>query len=179
MKSIQLIQHLLDAGHSKELRDEIVDHVGKSTPRMKALMHFFFHDEWRYNQRASWAVMHVTLKQPQLAKPYYQKMIDNLSKPKHDAVVRNTLRIFEDNPIPEEIEGQLMDLCFGYLINQKEANAIRVFSMTVLLKIVQKYPELAFELKETLEDQLTYEVSAAFKSRGKKTLKALKSMDID
>ena len=89
------------------------------------------------------------------------------------------MRIFEDNDIPESIEGQLMDKCFGYLIDLKVANAIRVFSMTILLKIVQKYPELAFELRETLEDQLNYEVSAAFRSRSRKTLKALKSMNLD
>lgn len=179
MKPLEVIQDLLDAGHSKELRDEMVDYVGNSATRMKALMHFFFHDEWRYNQRASWAVMHVTIKQPQLAEPYYKRLAENLNEPKHDAVVRNTLRIFQDNDIPESIEGELMDKCFGYLIDTKVANAVRVFSMTVLLKIVRKYPELAFELRETLEDQLTYEVSAAFKSRGQKTLKALKSMDID
>jgi len=179
VKPKDVIQDLLDAGHSKELRDEIVNYVGKSPKRMKALMYYFFHDEWRYNQRASWAMMHVTMKQPQLAMPYYQQLLDNLNDPKHDAVVRNTLRIFEDNPIPEFLEGELMDKCFAYLLNQKEANAIRIFSMTVLLKIVKKYPELAFELRETLEDQLTYEVSAGFKSRATRTLKALKSMNID
>jgi len=179
LKPKEVIQDLLDAGHSTVLRDEIVDYVGKSAPRMKALMYFFFHDEWIYNQRASWAVMHVTIKQPQLTEPYYERLIENLNEPKHDAVVRNTLRIFQDNAIPESIEGELMDKCFDYLIDTKAANAVRVFSITVLLKIVQKYPELAFELRETLEDQLTYEVSAAFKSRGQKTLKVLKSLALD
>lgn len=179
MKPIEVIQDLLDAGHSKELRDEIVDYVGNSKSRMKALMHFFFHEEWRYNQRASWAMMHVTQKQPQLAKPYLKKLVDNLDEPQHDAIVRNTLRIFEDHPIPESLEGRLMDKCFAYLLDVKVANAIRVFSMTVLLKIVQKYPELAFELKETLEDQMTYEVTAAFKSRATRTLTALKKMNLD
>jgi len=179
LKPVEVIQDLLDTGHSKELRDEIVDYVGNSKPRMKALMHFFFHEEWRYNQRASWAMMHVTQKHPQLAKPYLEKMVDNLDEPQHDAIVRNTLRIFEDHPIPESLEGRLMDKCFAYLLDVKVANAIRVFSMTVLLKIVQKYPELAFELKETLEDQMTYEVTAAFKSRATRTLTALKKMNID
>jgi len=179
LKPIIVIQDLLDAGHSKELRDEIVDYVGNSKSRMKALMHFFFHEEWRYNQRASWAMMHVTQKHPHLAKPYLEKMVDNLDKPQHDAIVRNTLRIFEDYPIPESLEGRLMDKCFAYLIDLKVAVAIRIFSMTVLLKIVQKYPELAFELRETLEDQMTYEVTSGFKGRANKTLKALKSINID
>lgn len=176
MSSKQHIKDLLDAGHSKELRDEIVSYVGVSKEKMKSLMSFFFHDEWRYNQRASWAVMHVVLQQPKLVNPYLEKLISNLDEPKHDAVVRNTLRIFQDHTIPEEIEGQLMDKCFAYLLDMKQAVAIRVFSMTVLVKIIAKYPELAFELKEILEDQLTYENTAGFKSRATKTLKQLKSI---
>ncbi len=172
----QDIQDYLDAGHSRVIRDEIINYVGKSAAKMKTLMSFFFHDEWRYNQRAAWPVLHISLKEPQLIKPYLAKLVSNLDKPKHDAVVRNTIRIFEDIHIPESVEGPLMDKCFAYLIDRKQAIAIRCFSMTVLGKIVDKYPELAFELKDILENELTYDASAGFKSRAKRTLKAISKL---
>lgn len=178
MSAKQDIQDYLDAGHSRVIRDEIVTYVGKSVVKMKALMSYFFHDEWRYNQRAAWPVLHISLKEPQLIKPYLDQLVSNLDEPKHDAVVRNSIRIFEDIPIPESVEGKLLDKCFEYLLDQKQAIAIRCFSMSVLGKLVTKYPELAFELKEILEDQLTYDVSAGFKVRAKRTLKAIAKMDI-
>lgn len=179
MSAKQVIQDNLDKGHSREIRDEIVSYIGKSSAKMKALMSFFFHDEWRYNQRAAWPVLHISLQQPQLIKPYLAKLVANLEEPKHDAVVRNSIRIFEDIDIPESIEGQLMDRCFAYLIDRKQAIAIRCFSMSVLAKIVDKYPELAFELKDILENELTYDVSAGFKVRAKRTLKAISKLKIE
>jgi len=174
----QDILKYLDAGHSRMLRDEIISYVGKSASKMKALMSFFFHEEWRYNQRASWAVLHLCLIEPQLIKPYLPQLVSNLDKPKHDAIVRNTIRIFVEVPIPESIEGELLDKCFAYLLDQKQAIAIRCFSMSVLAKLVLKYPELAFELKDILEDQLTYDVSAGFKVRARRTLKAITKMNL-
>lgn len=178
MSSKQDIQKYLEAGHSRVIRDEIVDYVGKSAPRMKALMSFFFHDEWRFNQRAAWPVLHICLREPQLVKPYLARLVSNLDEPKHDAVVRNTIRIFVEVPIPEILEGELLDKCFAYLLDQKQAIAIRCFSISVLAKLVDKYPELAFELKEILEDQLTYDASAGFKVRAKRTLKAIAKMKL-
>ena len=47
--------------------------------------------------------------------------------------------------------------------------------MSVLLKIVRRYPELKQELKQLIEDQMPFG-SAGFVSRGKRVLKALESV---
>ncbi len=173
MSSTDDIKAYLDAGHSKELRNQIVSYVGKSKSKMKQLMHFFFHDEWRYNQRASWAVSHIALRHPSLLDPYLSQMVKDLDTPKHDAVKRNTLRIFEDVDIPENLSGELLDKCMDYLVDPKQAIAIRCFSITVIDKIVQGFPELAPEIIEIINDQLDYPQSAGFKVRAKRTLKSL------
>ena len=179
MTSKEQIQEYLDAGHSKELRDDIIDYVGNSKVKMKSLMSFFFHDEWRYNQRAAWAVSHIGIKNPTLLKPYLDRMVKQMSLPKHDAVVRNTLRIFEDINIPEEIEGELLDKCMNYLVDTKQAVAIRCFSMTVIDKIVSRFPELAPEVIEIINDQLEHPCTAGFKVRAKRTLHSMNKLVVE
>lgn len=176
MSSYTDIQAFLDAGHSKELRNQIVAYIGKSKSKMKQLMTFFFHDEWRYNQRASWAVARIASIHPNLLDPYLSQMVKDLESPKHDAVKRNTLRIFEDIDVPETLEGELLDKCMAYLVDPKQAIAIRCFSITVIDKIVQRFPELAPEVIEIINDQLDYPQSAGFKVRAKRTLKSLNKL---
>ena len=126
------IQRLLEKGHSSALRDEIVRYVGNSPKRMKALMHFFFHEKLQYCQRSSWPVGHIGLKYPDLVRPYAHQMIEVMDNPQHDAVVRNILRIYEEVEIPEDVEGPLCDKCFEFIENPKYAVAIRAFALTVL-----------------------------------------------
>jgi len=176
LSSREQIKTYLDAGHSKELRDEIVAYVGESKSKMKQLMTFFFHKEWRYNQRSSWAVAHLASIHPHLLSPYLPQMVKGLETPKHDAVIRNTLRIFEDIVIPEDLEGELLDSCMNFLVDLKQAIAIRCFSITVIDKIVQRFPELAPEVIEIINDQLDYPQSAGFKVRARRALKSLQTL---
>ncbi len=166
------IKSLLDQGHSVILRNEIVDYVGKSSARMKALMSFFFHEEWCYNQRASWTLSFIAKKHPLLIAPYLPQMVHNLEDAKHDAVIRNTLRLFEDIPIPEEVEGLLLDKCFQYVRSPQYAIAIRCFSITVLGKIALKYPDIKGEVIAELNEHLPHG-SAGFKVRARRVIKLL------
>lgn len=169
MKEKAHIQALLDKGHSKELRNEIVEYVGNSKRRMKALMFFFFHESIQYNQRSSWSVGMIGVSNYKMVEPHLEDMVKVLDKPKHDAVVRNVLRIFDDMPIPENLEGILCDKCFEYVENPKYAVALRAFGLTVLQKIARSYPELQSELVALVKEKMPTG-SAAFKVRGRRVL---------
>jgi hypothetical protein len=102
-------------------------------------------------------------------------MILALQVPRSDAVKRCIIGILQDADIPEVEEGILADRCFQFLNSAKETIAVKVFSMTVLFRIVKKYPELKMELKESIQSQLPFG-SAGFKNRGQKVLKALEKI---
>ncbi len=101
------IRNALSEGHSKEIRDQIVFYVGHDPQRMKELMDCFFDKNIQLNQRSSWPLGIIGRRKPQLLEPYHQQLMDNLDQPLHDAVIRNTVRIYEDIFIPESIEGEL------------------------------------------------------------------------
>lgn len=110
---------------------------------------------------------------PKLIQPHLKTVLAHLKKPGiHDAVKRNTIRLLQFIDIPKRFHGQVADICFAYLQNNREAVAIRVFSMSVLHQIARQNPELKHELKIIIEDQMPYG-SAAFSSRGRKILKDL------
>lgn len=173
MSAKEHIRSLLDQGHSKELRNQIIDFVGHSKSRMKALMHFFFHEKIRYNQRSSWAVGEIGVAEFKMVEPYVEQMISAMSEHKHDAIVRNVLRIFEDVDIPEEIEGPICDQCFRYVSDPSYAIAIRAFALSVLHRIVKKHPDLQSELIAIIEEHLPHG-TAAFKVRSRRILSDLR-----
>lgn len=170
MSPREQIEQLLEQGHSKVLRDEIVNYIGDSKVRMKALMHFFFHENWRLNQRASWPVGLIGTEKPNLLSPFVEQMLDNLQTAKHDAVIRNTIRTFQYMEVSEDVEGKLYDICMNYLIDLKQAVAIRCFSMVVLSNIARKHSALQEELVTVVREFYEHG-TAGYKSRARKIFK--------
>ncbi|MFK8103084.1 MAG: hypothetical protein AB8G15_11185 [Saprospiraceae bacterium] len=158
--------------HSKKQAVRLADFVGKNTTRFAALMELFLRDNLVVCQRSSWVVIHAVQQYPSLISPYLEEMIDNLDKEVHSAVKRNTVRIFQDIAIPEELLGKAVDVCFRLLDDPQEAIAVRVFSMQVLYNACLREPDLKDELRITIESHLEFG-SSGFISRGKKILKAL------
>lgn len=160
--------------HSAENRDLITSWIGTSEERCQELIHLFLTDEnLRVCQRAAWPLMHLAQKQRHLVLPYYVDFIDNLENAKHDAVIRNTLRILQDEKIPESHEGKLYELCFEYLCSISQPIAIKVFGMSILGNIAQKFPELKEELIAEIEYQYPHG-SKGFQARSKRVLKNLR-----
>lgn len=160
----------LTRNHSKTGRDRIVSYIQDDADKFARLFDLFKNGEQRIAQRASWSVSYCAEKFPGLIFPYCCDMVDYLRKPGiHDSIKRNTLRIFQDIAIPVEQEEGLLELCFGYLIDKKEAVAIRVFAMQVLANLSKKYPEIKNELGILIADELPY-AKPAFVSRGRKIL---------
>ncbi|MEM6699078.1 MAG: hypothetical protein AAF599_11820 [Bacteroidota bacterium] len=155
--------------HSKAQALRISEYIGTSAERFDELMQCFFADDWRTNQCAAYTLNHVVDQQPALFAPYVEKSIENLKTPKHDAVKRNTLRIFQYYDVPEKLQGVLVDLAFNFLASPKEPIAVRVFSMNVIFNVAKKEPDLLHELKILIEEGMP-NGSAGFKSRGRKIL---------
>jgi len=158
--------------HSKRQTEKIARYIGNDKKRFAQLVKLFLEDEYRVVQRAAWIMSYCAEQQPQLIKPYLEKLLNNLEKPGlHDAVKRNTLRIFEAVDIPVKLQGKLVDICFRTLASQEPA-AMKAYSITILLNICKKETDLKNELKLVIESLMPYD-SAAVKSRGRKALREL------
>lgn len=170
------IKEVLLKEHSKLNTMQLVNYIGNDKKLFMELMELFLNGEYKVTQRAAWVVSYASIAYPHLIKPYMRKLIDKLKEPKiHDAVKRNIVKIWESIDIPEEVSGEVYDICFGYLRSIDEPIAVKAFSITIVGKIAKQYPELKQELKPTIEDMMPFG-TAAIVVRGKKLLKELQKV---
>lgn len=169
------IREALLEEHSKKQTERIARYIGSDQKRFAQLIKLFLEGEYRVVQRAAWVMSYCAERHPELVMPYLEKLLDNLDNTKlHDAVKRNTLRIFEVIDIPEKLQGKLVDICFRTLSGQDPV-AMKAYSITILLNICREEPDLKNELRLVIEELMPYG-SAAVKSRGRKALKELEKI---
>lgn len=167
------LQDLLLQEHSKTQCLKIVQWIGRDPQRFGELVRLFLQPDKKIQQRAAWPLSYTVQAHPALIQPYIGKLIRNLEKPGlPDAVKRNTVRIFQEIRVPERFRGRMMNTCFQYISAPDEKPAVKAFSLTVLEKLAEDYPEIKPELKLIIEDRWDLE-SAAFRSRARKLLKKL------
>jgi len=157
--------------HSKDTCTAIVNWVGSNQKRFDELFQLFLNDEPVVIQRAAWPLSYAVIAHPKLISKHFGKLLKNLDQPLlHDAVKRNTMRLLQYIEIPKRYQGTVMNRCFDYIISPSEKPTVKAFSLTVLQKLSNHYPEIKQELKTIIEDRWDIE-SAAFKSRARKILK--------
>lgn len=167
------IKEALLQEHSKTQTQKITDYIGNDPKRFKELIELFLGDHNRITQRAAWALSYCAEKFPHLIDPYQTRLLEKLVKPnQHDAIKRNILRNWVHYMPPEDLWGELFDICYAFARSKDEAGAIRAFSIYILGNIAMKYPELASEVEVLIED-LKPIGTPAILSSGKKVLKKL------
>ena len=76
--------------------------------------------------------------------------------------------------IPVEHEGEVLNAAFDRLANTALPIAVRVNWMQIVYNLSKKYPEIAYELRGIIENEIL-NGKPAFKSRGGKILADMKS----
>ena len=159
--------------HSKKQAVLIANYIGNNQDRFDMLMHLFLTDEYRVTQRAAYAISHCTDRHLNLVIPHLPAMVEYLKdKNAHIAVRRNIVRILSQIDLPEDLMGTVATLCFDFIIDPKEAVAVKIYSMEVLYNLTLKEPGLKEELVLVIEENMAYG-SAGIRSRGNKILKKL------
>lgn len=168
------IRDEIEREHSKENALRIASYAVQSKKYFKELMDCYTDTDYRISQRAAWSVSWAAKNKPAMIEPYIAVLVKRLQEPDvHPAVIRNAVRILEDIAIPEQFHGEVMNACFGFIETPSTPAAIKAFSLTVLFNLTKQYPEIKPELKLIIEERWNTE-TAAFRSRGRKILSAIK-----
>jgi hypothetical protein len=166
---------LSDKTQSKAMALRVSDYACTSEKQFNELMACFTSDDNKLAQRAAWSMRWAAEKRPDLIIPHVGSLVKQLNRVDvHDAVIRNSLKVLECVVnIPEEYHGAVLDACFGLLSDRKTPIAIKVFSMSLLFKLSNHYPEIKNELRLIVQENMELE-TAAFRSRGRKILQAIR-----
>ncbi len=171
-----MLNELVKRPHNKQTINEIIEFIGHDAKLFEELMVHFLGNNLRITQLTSWVVGHIGEKQPQLIAPYHQQMVEQLRHDdRHNAIRRNIVRLYQFVPIPELIEGELYDICMGFILDPKEAIAVKAFSMRVCELIAVKYQELIPELSDAIQNCMI-DASSGIKNRGSHTLRRLEKL---
>ncbi len=161
--------------HSKKQCDAIAKWVGNSQQRFDDLFNLFAGKESKVTQRASWPLSYCVESFPFLIIKNIPQLIEKLRTPLvHNAIKRNSTRLLLFVDIPDEFQGEVMDICFSYLSSPSEAVATKANAMYILARLAKEYPDIVPEIRLILEDQ-QYAASAGFAAAIRKTLKQLPS----
>lgn len=160
--------------HSKELSEEIADHLIMKPDRISEFLELLESQEELVHQRAAWVLASLSDKAPKLLIPHYEHLLNIALLDRHDAVKRNILRIFQWVQVPESLQGKLLEISFSCLLDPSQPTAIRVYSMQCIYTNAVKYPEILEELRISIEEFLP-NASKGFQSRGRKILSAIHS----
>ncbi len=169
---MDIAAYLLNA-NSRKAWDVVANYIGDDPERFSVFMNGFLGDDVKLVKASGQVFGSIVEKRPHLLPPYFGKVIANLSKHPIPMVKRNVMRILQWVTIPEEYETDLLDIGFAYLQDAEEAIAIKAFTMTVLRRICERYPELANELILQIEIIVNANLSAGLTNRGQHELKKL------
>lgn len=172
------IQTLLLQDRSKEHMLYIVDYIGTDQRLLKELVSSVMSEDSQLAFRAAWTLGHVADQRQNDLSPFLGDLLDEFFEPRHPTIERCLLKVLEAvDQLPEDRFTEIVDHLFGLITDNSAMIAARAFSMTVLLKHLKPYPELLLELKESILSCMDYG-TAAYTSRGRRTLKALKKLGI-
>ena len=159
------------AEHSKAQADKIVQYVSCDKKRFNELMKIFLEGQALEQQRAGWPLSYCVEAKPEWVMPHLGKLLKLLErKDVHNAVTRNIVRALQHITIPEAYQGEVMNLCFGFIEDPQQLAAIKAFSLTILERLAIAYPDIVPELKLIIEERWPHE-TPAFHSRARKILK--------
>lgn len=156
-------------------KDLFIREVGKSEQRFSSLLNLALYDKDPLAWRAAWILDGAAEVSPEIALNHIRQIVQRLPEINSGGTIRSLLRLLCRYNIPEEEQGLLIDLCFGYMVSELYPVAVKVHAMQIIYNHCLLYPELKDELKTVIEDQVSNN-SVGFKSRGMRIIRQLERL---
>lgn len=167
------IRRILLGSPTRAKLSQLSDNLGDNKAAFKEIVEIYCAGPYRITHRAAHVMEGICRRYPGLIRPHLKGLIRQLQTPQASvSLKRNTIRLFQFIEIPPAVRGDVLDLCFDFLQDKREPIAVKVFSMSVIVRIAEDEPDLLRELKVIIEDQLPYS-GPAFRSRASKVLETI------
>lgn len=191
MTKVELTKALESGRISTPRRDEIVNDILQSTNAVALtghLLQLVFEEDKTDLWQSSWVFDNVMRKRLSLLLPHIEIFCSSLTSLHSESVIRPmahtceslVLQYFKkrDVKVIQTLDTlhleKIAEACFDWLIGEYKV-ASKVFAMTSLFYLGEKFDWIRPELKQVIEQQIA-NGSAGFKSRGSKTLVLLKNL---
>ncbi len=148
----ELIRTLQKDGSSKNL-ERLAGHIIENKIPLDSLLDLL--DQPRpVPMRFMWMVGGLCVHEPKIVSTCVEKFYlkrNDIKFPNYD---RSLAKMFFHAGIPEELEGEIINELFKWLMDPKISVSTKHYALLTLNNSVIKFPELKTELKVVIEDQL-------------------------
>jgi hypothetical protein len=125
-----------------------------------------------FNARAMWIFELMCTENDTIFNQYLDKLAAFFPNSNNEAVNRMIGKLLMLKDVPEKYEGEVLNTAFERLVDKKLPIAVRVNCMQIVFNLSKKYPEIEFELRGIIENEIAHGMPA-FKNRGGKILQQL------
>lgn len=141
---------------SKMLIDSAVNLLCEKPDDYAALLELVDEAVGPKSQRAARAASHAIVEFPDLFGAFVPRIINSLLETRDESVKFHLLRTFAEGPLPtdEDLRDALSSFCFDALESATKKIAIKVYSVIILSKLTDEFPELKPELAMIFRRQL-------------------------
>ena len=133
-----------------------------------------FSDNYKISMKASWVIVHYCKKNNSFIQKHLDFILEKLKTSNNSSVKRNMIKIFAEYSDFNNIKnlGLLVDICFRFFNNPKDAIAVRAFCLDVLMKISSLEPDIITEIKQSIEFNFD-NYSTGLKNKAKKVIQLI------
>jgi hypothetical protein len=124
---------------------EMVSYLEANPAEFEQAIKLAIEDVPRYSWRATWLLWSCMVDNDSRVSAYLKEIIDRLPG-KCDNHQRELLKILQRMELTEECEGQLFDISFKIWENTGNQQSVRYNALKLILKIVEKHPDLSNEV---------------------------------
>ncbi|PRZ00094.1 hypothetical protein [Marinilabilia salmonicolor] len=129
---------------------QVVDYLFSSPEEIPQLIGLTKHRKKKTAWRAAWVIDHLNMQKPGVVAPFYPEIIQILKSTSFDGVRRSLLKVMLGAPVEKRDDGELLDLCFRWIVSPDIPIAVRVYSMQYVHDLLPEYPELKNEFRHSL-----------------------------
>ncbi len=165
----EMIHSLADS--SGEERRAWIEYIVDQDIALADLVEILYCD-YKTAMRFSWIIGSLCEIDSKRVFPVVQQIFRNRERIKIPNFDRSMAKMFYLAGIPDELEGEAVDIMFAWMLDPKILVSTKNFSLFALYNTCLNYGELKNELKVVIEDQLDKN-SKDFKKRAMKVLKKL------
>jgi len=170
---IHQLDDLLSKGTGRAQVNSILALIEGNECLFDQLLHILLQNTEPESRKAAWVIDIYSEYHPEVVneklKTIFIRLIHDAC---HTAIHRHVLRILARAPLPDGGLGELIQVCFDFLLSSAEPVAVKVHAMELLYRISGQEPDLKRELFDTIEFRMEEELPG-FKNRGSKILRKL------
>lgn len=164
----------LSGSLSRSMIDEVAFTVYDDVSNFDRVFELIFDKDEKVAWRAAWACEKIIQKFPEFVDNQKLEQITSLTlNTKHDGIRRITLSILFSIPITKQLNVELINSCFDWMISTKQPIAVQALSLKLLSKYSKYEPELIPEFLAYLENFDSDQLSPAMISCKRNALKEL------